>query len=106
MKDPKKTLYSDLHDEEAEAWTKRLKHHPAYNYNTKTTQEPWKSVPSVYIKTANDAVIPVELQTMFANKIPGCSVHTCDSGHSPFLSRPSEVVKAIIEAAEKPARSQ
>jgi len=62
-------------------------------------------VPSVYLKCANDATIPIELQTMFAEKIPGCDIVVCSSGHSPFLSQPEEVVKAIVKAADKPSKS-
>ncbi|KAL8894999.1 MAG: hypothetical protein Q9207_008340 [Kuettlingeria erythrocarpa] len=101
VKDPKETLYSDLPEAEADKWMKLLRHHPAHNYSAKTTQEPWKQVPSVYLKTAQDAVIPIELQDMFALKIPDCSIQVSDAGHSPFLSRPSDVVKAILKAEEQ-----
>ncbi len=84
---------------------KRLKHHPAHHYHSETSQEPWKHVPSVYLKCANDATIPIQLQTMFAEKIPGCDIEVCSSGHSPFLSQPLEVVKAIIKAADKSGKS-
>ncbi|KAL9594252.1 MAG: hypothetical protein Q9219_007133 [cf. Caloplaca sp. 3 TL-2023] len=100
VKDPKKTLYSDLPDDEAEYWTQRLRHHPASDYNSPTTQEPWRSIPSVFLKTANDRVIPLEMQTMFAQKLPACEVMVCEAGHSPFLSRPGDVVKAVMRAVE------
>ncbi|KAL6720923.1 hypothetical protein ACLMJK_000022 [Lecanora helva] len=101
VKSPRDTLFSDLSDEDAATWTGRLKHHPAHNYNSPTTQEPWRHVPCVYLKCAKDATIPVELQTQLAGKIPNSDVLTCSSGHSPFISQPSDVVKAILVAMEK-----
>ncbi|KAL8948001.1 MAG: hypothetical protein Q9222_005769 [Ikaeria aurantiellina] len=100
IKNPKQTLYSDLSDAEAEMWSQRIKHHPAHNYTSKTTQEPWRRVPCVYLKTAKDEVIPMDMQTAFSQKIPNCEVHECQTGHSPFLSQPSEVASAISKAVE------
>ncbi|CAF9928604.1 MAG: hypothetical protein ALECFALPRED_004095 [Alectoria fallacina] len=101
-KDPRETLFNDLPAAEADMATKRLKHYPAHNYNAKLSQEPWKDVPSVCLECYKDATISLDLQSIFAAKIPGCDVEICNSGHSPFLSQPKKVVGAIIKAAEKP----
>lgn len=92
-KGPRGTLFSDLPDAEAEMWTKRIKNHPAHNCNFKTSQEPWKYVPSVHLKWADDATIPLALRSKFAGKIPGCAIEVCNSGQLPF--------EAIIKAAGK-----
>lgn len=39
--------------------------------NSKTSQEPWKYVPGVYLKRADDATIPVEVQSIIRRKDPG-----------------------------------
>ena len=103
-KNPRRSLFGDLPDAQAEKWTKRLKHHPARNYHSKTTHEPWKYVPCVYLKCADDATIPVEVQSVLASKIPDCEVEVCYSGHCPFLSQPTKVVQAIVKAAEKSSK--
>jgi pimeloyl-ACP methyl ester carboxylesterase len=54
------------------------------------------AVPRVYIECTADRAMPIQLQRFMAGRSPGIRVHTLDADHSPFLSRPAELL-AILQ---------
>lgn len=50
-----------------------------------------------------DNAIPINLQRKYVEVVAkGCNIRTetIDSGHSPFLSKPSDTVRAILRSIE------
>ncbi|KIX94637.1 uncharacterized protein Z520_09683 [Fonsecaea multimorphosa CBS 102226] len=79
-------------------------------YFSKSTYAAWRDVHSTYVMCQEDQALPFEVQrTMVANvkKVLAESggriemqVHTLDSSHSPFLSRPKELGDIVRSVAE------
>jgi pimeloyl-ACP methyl ester carboxylesterase len=55
----------------------------------------WQRVPSTYVVCGRDNAVPPEAQARMSARAG--TVSHIDSGHSPFLSRPSEVTAIIKE---------
>lgn len=68
-------------------------------FTEKTTVAAWKSLPSWYVLTENDHMIPPDVQDMMSKRM-SASVTRLQSSHVPMLSHPDEVAKVILEAAE------
>ena len=60
----------------------------------------WGSVPRTYIKTLQDKAVATELQEAMLAQTPGTPVAELDSDHSPFYSKPEELVKILLTAAQ------
>jgi pimeloyl-ACP methyl ester carboxylesterase len=56
-------------------------------------------VPKVYVKTLRDRAISPQMQQLMLDRRPVHRVLEIDSGHSPFLSRPDALARALLEAA-------
>ncbi|ANH69942.1 alpha/beta fold hydrolase [Mitsuaria sp. 7] len=69
----------------------------------KVTVAAWKTRPSWYIVSANDRMIPPDLERAMARKI-GAKVTTLPTSHVPHLSRPEDVAAVILEAVEASTR--
>lgn len=52
-------------------------------------------VPRSYIACSQDRAMPVALQRFMAGRSPGIAMQTLDADHSPFLSRPRELLAAL-----------
>jgi pimeloyl-ACP methyl ester carboxylesterase len=63
----------------------------------KVTVAAWKTRPSYYIVSANDRIIPPDLERAMARKI-GAKVTTLPTSHVPHRSRPADVAAVIVEA--------
>ena len=63
------------------------------------TAERFGSVPHTYIECTEDLTIPLSSQRLMQELVPGARVVTLDADHSPFLSRPQELVDALLAAA-------
>lgn len=65
----------------------------------------WRDVPTWYVGTAEDRALPVVLQRVqvgMARGQGGVVVHEeLAAGHSPFLSKPQEVVRIVMEAVRE-----
>jgi pimeloyl-ACP methyl ester carboxylesterase len=57
------------------------------------TTAAWRTIPSTYVVTTDDAAIPVELQRGMAAR--STRVHELPGSHSPFLSRPAELADLL-----------
>jgi pimeloyl-ACP methyl ester carboxylesterase len=58
-------------------------------------------VPRYYIECTQDRVVPIALQRAMCSAIPCDGVFSLDTGHSPFFSRPEELVLALHGIAER-----
>ena len=63
-----------------------------------TTPERWGSLPRTYVECSEDRTIPVADQRLQQRMSPGAQIVTLAADHSPFLSRPDELVEALIGA--------
>ena len=64
------------------------------------TPERWGSLPRMYVECTEDRTIPIASQRLMQELSSGATVVTLDADHSPFLSRPTELVEALLAAAE------
>jgi pimeloyl-ACP methyl ester carboxylesterase len=60
------------------------------------TPERFGSVPRHYIECTEDRTIRLESQRLMQELVPGAEVATLEADHSPFLSRPEELAKALL----------
>ena len=58
----------------------------------------WKSLPSWFLVTANDQVVPPDGQRLFAGRMGAITVEI-ESGHVAMISHPDEVANLIMTAA-------
>lgn len=63
------------------------------------TAERYGRVPKVYVKTLRDRAISPPMQQLMLDRTPVKRVIEVDSGHSPFLSQPKALARALLEAA-------
>lgn len=68
------------------------------NYEAPTVAA-WSSVPSYYVMTENDQIIPPVLQGFFAERM-GAEVTSVPSSHAVMLSQPEAVAEVILGAVE------
>ncbi|KAG5660010.1 hypothetical protein KAF25_003532 [Fusarium avenaceum] len=102
--DPIDMLYHDLPEEEAKEWVAKLTPTALTSCTTgfEVSYEGWRDVPVWLIMTKEDRAFPFEAQKMLcrAAEKSGAMVtkREIDSGHSPMLSKPGEVVDLLLEA--------
>lgn len=61
--------------------------------------ERYGRVPKAYVKTLRDRAISPQMQQLMLERTPVQRVLEVDSGHSPFLSQPEALARALLEAA-------
>jgi pimeloyl-ACP methyl ester carboxylesterase len=66
-------------------------------FDDKTTGAAWQTRPSWYVVSADDRMIPPDLERAMARKI-GARVTTLPTSHVPQQSRPAEVAEVILAA--------
>lgn len=101
--DPRKLFYHDLSPDEAETWIKRIVKQSSGAMSTREgVYAGWADVPVWYLVCLDDQAMPVHIQEgmVEAARRKGADITTrrVDSGHSPCLSKPKEVVEFISEA--------
>jgi pimeloyl-ACP methyl ester carboxylesterase len=62
------------------------------------TYEPWKDIPCMYIFTELDQGVPLAAQQGMVAQMGDITTVSLKTGHSPFLSQPEGVIKAIEQA--------
>lgn len=93
-------MYHDARPEVTEKAIAELKHQSAPVFSGKATYEPWHDIDCMYFFCEDDAAIPVAIQEMFAQRLPENTLkYRSKASHSPFLSRPQDVVEGLIQAA-------
>lgn len=103
---PRDLFYHDVPVEEADYWVSQLTSQSlkALFEGGEHAYAGWLDVPAWYIGTVEDRGLPVALQRVnvgMARGMGGSVVHIeLQTSHSPFLSRPKEVVEIIVDAVE------
>jgi len=69
------------------------------NFDEKVSNAAWKSKPSWYIVAEKDRMIQPDLERAMAKKI-NAKTTALPTSHVPMLSRPNDVAKVILAAAE------
>jgi pimeloyl-ACP methyl ester carboxylesterase len=59
----------------------------------------WKHIPSWFLVSSNDQMIPPQAEAFFAKRM-GATVRTNPSSHASMVSDPKEVADIIMAAAE------
>lgn len=98
---PAEIFYNDLAPDEQQRQIERLETFSYQMYYQETTWAPYKEVPSSFVYCTKDNAIPLQVQQgMVKGSGADFLETTVEAGHSPFLSKVEEVVKAIEGAAE------
>ena len=96
---------NDLPFAQAYENTLQLPHHSAVSIRGEVSQTSYKDVPVTYIYCERDLVIPPEIQQRFIDTIEEVSgskvdVKRIDAGHCPNWSKPDELLKLLVDAAQ------
>jgi pimeloyl-ACP methyl ester carboxylesterase len=92
--DPRAMFYGDVPDELAAEAVDNLVDQRLQPFVDRVA---WHAVPSTYILTEQDGVLPVALQETMAARTK--NVRRLPTSHSPFLSRPAELAALLDEIA-------
>lgn len=94
-------FYNDLAPEDARAASKRLVDEALAPVATPVHTTPARhgSLPRAYVRTRRDTCLTPDLQGRMLAAAPCDPVVELDTGHSPFLSRPDELVAALLSLA-------
>lgn len=95
---PASLFFGDVDPDVAAAAVARLKAQSVLAFQEPITAVAWRTKPSTFIVTEQDAVYPVPAQEALAARA-GSTVRRLDTSHSPFLSQPEAVADIIEEAA-------
>ncbi|MBU4465869.1 MAG: alpha/beta fold hydrolase [Actinobacteria bacterium] len=95
---PASLFFGDVDPDVAAAAVARLKAQSVLAFQEPITAVAWRTKPSTFIVTEQDAVYPVPAQEALAARA-GSTVRRLDTSHSPFLSQPDAVADIIEEAA-------
>jgi pimeloyl-ACP methyl ester carboxylesterase len=98
-------LYNRTSDDRARAAARRLQVQPMGTALTRLqlTDERYGSVPRAYIECSDDNAIALDMQRRMQSALPCDPVITLPSDHSPFLSMPEELAKALISIGARHA---
>lgn len=96
--DPIRAFYADVDTATAAAASKRLAPQTLKSFRDPLTRAGWLEFASTYIACTQDRAIPYEAQEAMSQR--ATEVHTLDSSHSPFLSRPRELA-GLLTGAER-----
>ncbi|MCX2681829.1 alpha/beta fold hydrolase [Galbibacter sp. EGI 63066] len=99
----KKGLYHDCDDEITEMAKIILSHEPRQTATTKIsiTDKNYGSVPRYYIECTEDRAITPVLQQKMYRDMPCKEVYKIATSHSPFFSKPQELVDILLKIAYK-----
>ncbi|WP_437756360.1 alpha/beta hydrolase [Sorangium sp. So ce1389] len=91
--DPRHIFYNDCTDEVAAAAEAALLPQARAAFTQQLTAAAWQELPSTYAICERDNAIPVFAQEAMSQRAR--EVRRLDAGHSPFLSRPDDVVALV-----------
>ncbi|MCF6326609.1 MAG: alpha/beta fold hydrolase [Devosiaceae bacterium] len=94
----KAALYGECTDEDIEWARGKLEAQASAPFATpvQLTDEKWGSVPRYYVECLRDWAITPKSQKAMYEANPCEKVFTIDTDHSPFMSRPAELVKHLV----------
>lgn len=93
-----RAFYADVAPETARDAIRRLRPQALAPFATpvETTPERFGAVPRHYIECLRDRALPVAVQRLMVAAQPCQSVQTLDTSHSPFLSAPEDLARALL----------
>lgn len=95
---PVSLFFADVDPDAAAQASSRLKAQSVLAFQEPLTEVAWRTKPSTYVLTEQDAIFPLPAQEALAARA-GSSVRRLDASHSPFLSQPDALADIIEEAA-------
>ena len=94
------SLFHDMPHADAEKWQSHIQVQPLMEqWQVLNTYCGWREVPSTYILSEQDRLIPAAFQEQLAG-LAGSKVVRVDGGHLAILSRAEEVARTVIEEAK------
>ncbi|KAK1534782.1 uncharacterized protein CCOS01_03534 [Colletotrichum costaricense] len=97
---PEEIFYNDMDEAAIKEAIAGLKHHSYQTFYSKLTYPAYKDIPVTYIKCELDNAIPHQgQQQMIDTAGVDVTVETMQASHSPFLSKPDEVIAACRRSA-------
>jgi len=95
----KEGLYHDCDDDITELAKLLLSHEPVESAITplKLTEENYGRVPRVYIECTEDRAVTPFIQQKMYTEMPCEKVYSMPTSHSPFFSRPKELVDILVD---------
>ena len=92
-------LYHDCEEEITELAKVLLSHEPVESGTTplQLTDENYGRVPRVYIECTEDRAVTPFIQRKMYEETPCEKVYSLPTSHSPFFSRPKELVEILLE---------
>ncbi|MGZ3937487.1 MAG: alpha/beta fold hydrolase [Flavisolibacter sp.] len=95
----KEGLYHDCHDDITELAKVLLSHEPIESAITplRLTEENYGRVPRVYIECTEDRAVTPFIQQKMYTEMPCEKVYSLPTSHSPFFSRPNELVDILLD---------
>jgi pimeloyl-ACP methyl ester carboxylesterase len=96
-RDPETVFYNDCPPPEVECAVSRLQPQSASSFAETLAAAAWRDRPSTYVVCERDQALPVFAQEAMSKR--ATDVVRLDSGHSPFLSRPDELVTLLSRFA-------
>jgi pimeloyl-ACP methyl ester carboxylesterase len=95
----KEGLYHDCDDNITELAKVLLGHEPVESGTTplQLTEENFGSVPRVYIECTEDRAVTPFIQRKMYTEMPCEKVYSLATGHSPFFSKPKELVEILLD---------
>jgi pimeloyl-ACP methyl ester carboxylesterase len=97
-------MYDGWPEERALAWASAAPRHSALSFASPLSYVAYKDMPSSYILTERDGIIPPAVQEMYIDNIKTLTgkpvdVHKLDTNHAPNLTAPEDLAKVIVEIA-------
>ncbi len=98
----KEGLYHDCHEDIEQMARVILSHEPVESGITplELTEENFGTVPRYYIECLEDRAVTPFIQQKMYKELPCKKVYSMNSSHSPFFSRPQELVNILFEIAD------
>jgi hypothetical protein len=102
-RDPASLFYHDLTPADAKIFASIIQRHAAITAVQGSTTCAWRTIPSVYLICEDDRALPTKIQEEMVKACRGqgapMEVERIFSSHSPFISKPDEVVSTLRRAA-------
>jgi pimeloyl-ACP methyl ester carboxylesterase len=100
---PEEIFFNDCSPEDAAAAAAQLHPQLTESFSQPVRNVAWRDVSTTYVICDRDNAIPVVAQEYMAQRAG--EVRRMEASHSPFLSRPDEVVELITELASQPSQA-
>ncbi len=99
----KEGLYHDCDEDITEMAKVILSHEPIESgmVTLNLTQENFGSVPRYYIELTKDRAVTPFIQKKMYTETPCKKIYRMDTSHSPFFSKPKELVEIFVEVASE-----